>query len=82
MIGFVMQERGIPRAHYQVIQAGQVIGEVTSGTMSPTLGQAIGTALVHSASVRPGSTIAIDIRHKAVAAQVVPSPFVPRRVKR
>jgi aminomethyltransferase len=82
MVGFVMQERGIPRAHYQVMQAGQAIGEVTSGTMSPTLNQAIGTALVHSASVQNGSTIAIDIRHKAVPAQVVPAPFVPRRVKR
>jgi len=82
MVGFIMQERGIPRAHYQVMQDGQVIGEVTSGTMSPTLGQAIGTALVRSASVKNGSIISIDIRHKAVPAQVVPSPFVPRRVKR
>jgi aminomethyltransferase len=82
MLGFIMQDRGIPRAHYPVMQDGQVIGEVTSGTMSPTLGQAIGTALVRSTSVQTGSTISIDIRHKAVPAQVVPSPFVPRRVKR
>jgi aminomethyltransferase len=82
MVGFVMQERGIPRAHYQVMQAGQAIGEVTSGTMSPTLNQAVGTALVRSTSVQNGSIIAIDIRHKAVPAQVVPAPFVPRRVKR
>ena len=82
MVGFIMQERGIPRAHYQVLQEGQAIGEVTSGTMSPTLGQAIGTALVRSTSVQNGSTIAIDIRHRAVPAQVVPAPFVPRRVKR
>ena len=82
MVGFIMQERGIPRAHYQVLQDSQVIGAVTSGTMSPTLGQAIGTALVRSTSVKSGSIVAIDIRHKAVPAQVVPSPFVPRRVKR
>jgi aminomethyltransferase len=82
MIGFIMQERGIPRPHYPVIQDGQVIGEVTSGTMSPTLGQAIGTALVRSTSVKTGSTVSIDIRHKAIPAHVVPSPFVPRRVKR
>src|SRR5712692_2085021 len=82
MVGFVMQERGIPRAHYQVMQDGQAIGEVTSGTMSPTLGQAIGTALVRSTSGKIGSTIAVEIRHKAVPARVVPSPFVPRRVKR
>jgi glycine cleavage system T protein (aminomethyltransferase) len=82
MIGFLMQERGIPRAHYQVLQDEQVIGDVTSGTMSPTLGQAIGTALVRSTSGKIGSTIAVEIRHKAVPARVVPSPFVPRRVKR
>lgn len=82
MIGFVMRERGIPRPHYPVLQDGQVIGEVTSGTMSPTLGQAIGTALVRSTAGKIGSTITVDIRHRAVPAQVVPSPFVPRRVKR
>jgi len=82
LIGFIMQERGIPRAHYQVMQDEQVIGEVTSGTMSPTLGQAIGTALVRSTSGKIGSTIAVEIRHKAVPARVVSSPFVPRRVKR
>ena len=82
MVGFIVQERGIPRPHYPVMQDGQVIGEVTSGTMSPTLSQAIGTALVRSTSARTGSIISIDIRHKAVPAQVVPPPFVPRRVKR
>ena len=82
MIGFITQERGIPRAHYPVMQDGQGIGEVTSGTMSPTLGQAIGTALVWSTSGKIGSTIAVEIRHKAVPARVVSSPFVPRRVKR
>jgi aminomethyltransferase len=82
LVGFIMQERGIPRAHYRVLQAGHAIGEVTSGTMSPTLGQAIGTALVQQAYARVGTEFAIDIRHKAVSARVVPAPFVPRRVKR
>ena len=78
MIGFIMQERGIPRAHYQVMQDEQVIGEVTSGTMSPTLGQAIGTALVRSTSGKIGSTIAVEIRHKAVPARVVCLPPLSR----
>jgi aminomethyltransferase len=82
LVGFVMQERGVPRAHYRVMHHDQPIGEVTSGTMSPTLGQAIGTALVHRDYAKAGTTFAIDIRHKAVTAQVVPAPFVPRRVKR
>jgi aminomethyltransferase len=82
MVGFVMQERGIPRAHYRVLHQSQPIGAVTSGTISPTLGQAIGTALVQRDYTKVGTEFAIDIRQKPVNAHVVPSPFVPRRVKR
>lgn len=82
LVGFVMQERGIPRAHYPVLHADRRIGTVTSGTMSPTLGQAIGTALVPQEYARVGTELAIDIRQKAVKARVVPAPFVPRHVKR
>lgn len=82
LVGFVMQERGIPRAHYQVMAEGQAIGEVTSGTMSPTLDKAIGTALVAAAHAKVDSLWQIDIRQKLVPARVVPSPFVPRHVKR
>lgn len=82
LVGFVMAERGIPRAHQQVVHAGNTIGQVTSGTMSPSLGHGIGTALVATAHAKVGSTLAIDIRNKLVPARVVPAPFVPRRVKR
>jgi aminomethyltransferase len=82
LVGFIMQERGVPRSHYRVTHQDHAIGEVTSGTMSPTLGQPIGTALVHRDYATVGTEFAIDIRQKAVKAQVVPSPFVPRRVKR
>jgi aminomethyltransferase len=82
LVGFVMQERGIPRTHYPVLQGERRIGTVTSGTMSPTLGQAIGTALVQQEYARVGTALSIDIRNKAVKARVVPAPFVPRHVKR
>ncbi|MGQ4808047.1 Aminomethyltransferase [Candidatus Entotheonellaceae bacterium PAL068K] len=82
LAGFVMQARGVPRAPYPVVQDGHPIGKVTSGTMSPTLGQAIGTALVQRAHAKTGTEFAIEIRHQAVPARVVPPPFVPRRVKR
>jgi aminomethyltransferase len=82
LVGFVMQERGVPRPHYPVTHGDATIGEVTSGTMSPSLQQAIGTALVRTAYAKVDSEFAIDIRNKAVRARVVPSPFVPRRVKR
>jgi aminomethyltransferase len=82
LVGFVMTERGIPRPHQAVVHAGNTIGQVTSGTMSPSLGHGIGTALVATAHAKIGSTFAIEIRNKLVPARVVPAPFVPRRVKR
>jgi aminomethyltransferase len=82
MVGFIMLERGIPRSHYQVMRDGCSIGRVTSGTMSPTLGQAIGMALVQREYAKAGTEFAIDIRHRAVRARVTRAPFVPRRVKR
>jgi aminomethyltransferase len=82
LVGFVMQERGIPRSHYRVLHDGQPIGTVTSGTMSPSLQQAIGTALVEVTHAKVGQEWHVEIRDKAVHARVVPAPFVPRHVKR
>lgn len=82
LVGFVLKDRGIPRAHYRVMAGDAPIGEVTSGTMSPSLGQAIGTAFVPRAYAKTGSEFAIEVRNKAIPAEVVRAPFVPRRVKR
>jgi aminomethyltransferase len=82
LAGFILQGRGVPRTHYLAVRDGHPIGQVTSGTVSPMLGQAIGTALVQTDYAKTGSEFAIDIRHKLVPARVVPAPFVPRRVKR
>ncbi len=82
LVGFVLKERGIARAHYRVMDGETPIGTVTSGTMSPSLEQAIGTAFVPRAYTKVGSEFAIEIRNKAIPAEVVRAPFVPRRVKR
>ncbi|MFN8309296.1 MAG: glycine cleavage system aminomethyltransferase GcvT [Chitinophagales bacterium] len=77
LVGFEMIDRGIPRQHYKVKDAqGNEIGEVTSGTQSPSLGKAIGMAYVNSAASAPGSEIFIEIRNTAVKAQVVKTPFL------
>lgn len=77
LVGFEMVERGIPRQHYKVLDAaGNTIGEVTSGTQSPSLSKAIGMAYVHAAMAAPGTEIFIDIRNTAVKAQVVKTPFL------
>jgi aminomethyltransferase len=83
LVGFVMRERGIAR-HGMAIHApaggglGERIGEVTSGTTSPTLGVAIGMGYVPDGSSKPGSLLTIDVRGKAVAAEVVKGPFYKR----
>jgi aminomethyltransferase len=74
--GFVMIDRGIPRQHYEVVDsAGNVIGEVTSGTMSPMLKQGIGMAYLAKDFWDPGTEIFVRIRNKDLKAQVVTLPF-------
>jgi aminomethyltransferase len=81
--GLAVQGRGIPRAHVPVLDgAGQVIGEVTSGTFSPSLKQGIGLALINAASgVAAGDEVALDIRGRSAQAQVVVPPFVESHVR-
>jgi aminomethyltransferase len=51
------------------------VGEVTSGTMAPSLNEAIGMAYVPTASAAPGSIVFVEIRGKALKAEVVSLPF-------
>lgn len=74
--GFVMIDRGIPRQHYEVVNSsGEVIGEVTSGTMSPMLRQGIGMAYLTEGYWKPDTEIFIRIRNKDLSAKVVNMPF-------
>jgi aminomethyltransferase len=74
--GFVMIDRGIPRQHYEVVDAGgKIIGEVTSGTMSPMLKQGIGMAYLEKGFWKPDTEIFIRIRNKDLKAKIVNLPF-------
>ncbi len=74
--GFVMEERAIPRQHYEVCDAdGNVIGEVTSGTMSPMLKKGVGMAYVDKPYWKDGSEIHIRVRNKLLKAVVQRPPF-------
>jgi aminomethyltransferase len=74
--GFVMIDRGIPRQHYEVADAsGKIIGEVTSGTMSPMMKQGIGMAYLSSGHWDAGSEIFVRIRNKDLKARVVDLPI-------
>ena len=76
LIGFEMTERGIPRHHYPIVDGeGRQIGQVTSGTQSPSLGKAIGLGYVELAHAALGKEIFISIRGKGVKAKVVKTPF-------
>lgn len=79
LVGFEMIDRGIPRQHYEIVDAGgNVIGEVTSGTQSPTLQKAIGMGYVKTEFSKAGSEIFIKIRDKAIKAQVTKIPFLKK----
>jgi aminomethyltransferase len=74
--GFVMIDRGIPRQHYEVVDAkGVMIGEVTSGTMSPMMKQGIGMAYLSKGYWKPDTEIYIRIRNKDLKAKVVNLPI-------
>lgn len=79
LIGFIMQERGIPRGHYPIVNAaGEVIGEVTSGTQSPSMGVGIGMGYVKTEYAAPGTDIAITVRNKNLAAKIEKLPLLKK----
>jgi aminomethyltransferase len=75
-VGLILREKGgILRAHQKVVAASGEAGEITSGTFSPTMQQAIALARV-PAGVAVGDTVHVEIRDKKLAASVVKLPFV------
>lgn len=79
--GLVVTGRGIPRAHCAVKDAeGTVVGEVTSGTFSPTRKEGIALALLDR-SVSLGSQVVVDVRGRDLPAEVVKPPFVQVQVR-
>ncbi|HKP74591.1 MAG TPA: glycine cleavage system aminomethyltransferase GcvT [Longimicrobiaceae bacterium] len=75
LVGFRLKERGFPRPHYAVTKDGRTVGVVTSGTLSPTLGEGIGMAYVEADCAAPGTELGILIRDRAIPAEVVKPPF-------
>lgn len=79
LVGIEMIDRGIPRSHYEIVDAnGSKIGEVTSGTQSPSLSKGIGMGYVQSEFAKPGTEVFINIRNKPTKAQVVKLPFIKK----
>lgn len=76
LVPFVVEGRGIARPHYPVLVDGTQVGEVTSGTKGPSVGQAIGLAYVPSTHAKVGTELAIEIRGQPVPAKIVKRPFL------
>ncbi len=77
LVGLELLEKGIARKGYEVLdESGQVLGQVTSGTMSPSLNKAIALAYVNKPYSRVDSRVWVQIRNKRVPAKVVKRPFV------
>jgi len=76
LIAFELNERGVPRQGYDIVdESGKVIGNVTSGTMSPCLQKGIGMGYVPQVFSKSGSKIYIQVRKKAIPATIVKLPF-------
>ena len=76
LVGLCMDERGIPRQGYDVCDLnGEVVGRVTSGTMSPTLGHGIGMAYIEASLATEDTPLSVQIRNKSIACHVVKFPF-------
>lgn len=81
LICFQLDDPGVARHGFTVWNEVQAIGEVTSGTMSPTLNKSIGLAYVDLAHAKVGSSINIEVRNRKLKATVVKPPFVENRTK-
>lgn len=76
LCAFELVDKGIPRHGYEIVDAaGETIGHVTSGTMSPVLKKGIGMGYVKTAYAKVGSEIYIQVRNRNLKAQVVKAPF-------
>lgn len=78
LVGIEMIDKGIPRTGYPVLVNDEVVGEVTTGTQSPTLNKNIGFALVESAHAVEGQEVVVQVRKRQLKAVIVKTPFYKR----
>lgn len=78
-VGIEMIDRGVPRHGYRIFVGENQIGEVTTGTQSPTLKKNIGLALIQTAFTELNQVVEVEIRNKRLKAKVVQKPFYKRK---
>jgi len=76
LVGFELNDKGIPRSGYDILnEAEEVIGKVTSGTMSPSMSKGIGMGYVNFGMHKAGTAIKIAVRNRKLDATVVKMPI-------
>jgi aminomethyltransferase len=75
LVGLRLEARGFPRPGYRILAGDEPVGQVTSGTVSPTLGEGIALGFVETAHAANGTELAVEIRGKGVPARVQRPPF-------
>lgn len=78
LIALVLRDKRIPRPDMNLVSQGEVVGRVTSGTLSPTLGYGIALGYVRSDLARIGQELSVDVRGRLASAEVVRRPFYKR----
>jgi len=82
LVGLSFDSGAVPRAEYAVTRSGESVGQVTSGTFSPTLRHPIAMAYVDTQNTEPGTELSVEIRGAETPARVVSLPFVPHNTRR
>lgn len=78
MVAIDMKDRAIPRQHYPIAVDGETIGELTSGTFSPTFGRGIGLGYVRADRAKAGTEVAVQVRQASHPGQIVRKPMYKR----
>jgi aminomethyltransferase len=82
LVGLKMLDRGIPRGGYSVLDENKnIIGKITSGTLSPTLGYGIALAYLDLPYTQVGTSIYVEVRNQALKAEVTKVPFINQSTK-
>ncbi len=82
LVALKMESRGVPRAGFSILNEGEEVGTITSGTLSPTMNTGIALAYLNSDLTKPGTRLQVRIRDTEADVKVVKGPFVSSRIKK
>jgi aminomethyltransferase len=78
LVGFTLPDRTLARHGYEIVHNGKIVGQVTSGTFSPSLKKGIGMGYVSTELANPGTIVSICVRGKEIPATISVMPFLQK----